>query len=556
MSAEVGTIGLGHSTDGEVWISKKARDVHTQVIGLSRMGKSFFLEHMIRQDIAKGAGVCVIDPHGEMYDNLVAWLAANKVHEERHIHLINPAAHQWSVGFNPLCRGDDDLETRTGAMLDACQKIWQDTESQSYKTLRKLLDLIFTTLAYHKLSLREVHLLSTIENKAIRQDLVEATGDAGLIDQWSEYDHQKDGEVAQIMGAINNRMWELSRAPGIKSMVGQTEKVLDFQRCMERSDIVLVNLAPGRAIRPQVPEMLGAFLVADLNYCARSRQVSEGKENPFYCYIDECGDYVNETIVKGLDQTAKFGLHYILSHQGMDQLGEPGTSIRDGVLRGAQNKVVFLQDDPASASTMGEFLFEKEFDLERPKEILIKPTVVGYTREWLQREGHARATSQSEGTNTNLNDGLAERLVEDDETPFITATSSLSAGESASWGISDIYSSGSSETLIPIFENLPGGTYSLDELKHEAKVKVRMLQARQAYAYTADDRRAVQFCTADLFPAEPTPTELREFFTAVRKREPSCKRSEQVEIDIEERAENLGYLRPGSLIGDGDGYDD
>ncbi|WP_299632358.1 DUF87 domain-containing protein [uncultured Roseobacter sp.] len=537
-------------------MSKKARDVHMQVIGLSRMGKSYFLEHMIRQDIAKGAGVCVIDPHGELYTNLVEWLAANDVHKKRRIHLIHPAQGKWSVGLNPLCRGDEPLETRVGAMLDACQKVWQDAESQGFKTLRKLLDMVFMTLAHHRLSLREARLLSTIENRAIRQELVEATGDPDLIAQWGQLDALKDNEQSQVMDAVNNRLWEMTRTPGVKSMIGQTEDVLDFKLCMERNHIVLVNLAHEGEIRPQVADILGSLLIADLHYRAQSRDIHEAKDNPFYCYIDECGRFINETIVAGLDETAKFGLHYVLSHQRLRQLGEPDSAIREGVIGGAQNKVVFLQEDPASASAMGEFLFEKEFNLERPKEILIKPTVVGYTREWLRREGHARATSQSEGTSSNLNDALAERLVEDGEdSAFITSSTSISAGESASWGVSEAYSSGTSETLVPIFEDLPGGTYSLDELKHEAKIKVRMLQARQAYAYTADDRKAVQFATPDVFPVHPTLEQIDSFFETVSSREPYTKLSTEVENEVAARATKLGYQGPGDLLGEGDGYD-
>ena len=555
---ERGAVGLGHSADGQLWMSKDARDVHMQVLGLSRMGKSFFLEHMIRQDIARGAGVCVIDPHGEMYDNLVTWLAANDVHKKRRIHLINPSADQWSVGFNPLCRTNEAIETRVGAMLDACQKVWGDVESQGFKTLRKLLDMVFTTLAHNRLSLREAHLLSTISNVEVRQDLVRRTGDHQLISQWAQLDALKDNEQSQIMDAVNNRLWEMTRTPGVKSMLGQTEDVLDFKLCMERNHIVLVNLAHKGKIRPQVPKLLGSLITADLDYRAQSRDVSEAKENPFYCYIDECGEYINETIVRGLDQTAKFGLHYILSHQGLDQLGQPDDALRAGVMRGAQNKVVFLQDDPHSASTMGEFLFEKEFDLERPKEILIKPTVVGYTREWLEREGYARSSSEGEGTGTSTSAGRGESMNLNDEIddPIIrqTTTESDASSESSFWGISESYAWGKSETLVPVMEDLPTGVYSLDELKHEAKVKVRMLQKRQAYAYTADDRTATQFCTADLYPAEPTDQQITEFFAKIREREPYCKPSLEVEHLVTQRALDLG-ADAGHIVGDGDGYD-
>ena len=147
---ERGKLGLGHAETGALWVSKEARDVHMQVVGLSRMGKSYFLEHCIRQDIARGAGVCVIDPHGEMYDNLVDWLVANDVHERRRIHLMNPSRDEWSVGFNPLCRAGEPIGARVSSMLSACQRVWDDDASQSFATLRRLLNMIFTTLAYNE----------------------------------------------------------------------------------------------------------------------------------------------------------------------------------------------------------------------------------------------------------------------------------------------------------------------------------------------------------------------------------------------------------------------
>lgn len=524
-------LNLGHSIDGPLTISKDARDVHMHVIGLSRQGKSFFLEHLIRQDIENGAGVCVIDPHGELYDNLVEWLAANQMQERRRIHLINPSASQWAVGFNPLCRGDANPETRVGAMLDACQKVWQDEESQGHKTLRRLLDMVFMTLAYQRLSLREAFLLTTLQNRDVRQRLVEETADPGLIAQWEELDAMDDREAVAMFQAVQNRLWELNRTPGVRSMLGQTEKVLDFKLCMERNHIVLVNLAHKGQIRPQVATMLGALLVADLHYSAQSRDIAEGKENPFYCYIDECGKYVNETVVAGLDETAKFGLHYILSHQGLDQLGEKGSPIRTGVMRGAQNKIVFLQEDEDTTAEMGEFLFGKTYDLEKPKEVLIKPTVVGYTREWLEREGFAEGTFEGSGVGSGVTDGMATSIVDDEEGTerFVTSTGE-SSSESSMSGRSKSYARGTSETLVPILEDLPGGVYSLDELKHQAKVQVRLLQKRQAFAYTADDRQAVQFCTADVHP----PSYIAEsgidgFIDAVRDKEPYCKRVSDVE---------------------------
>jgi hypothetical protein len=515
--------------------------VHLHVIGLSRQGKSSFLEHLIRQDIEAGAGVAVIDPHGELYRNMVDWLASREMHRRRRIHLIDPAGGEWSVGFNPLCHDDPNIAARVGAMIDACQKVWEDNESTGHKTLAKLLKMVFETLAWHQLSLREAPLLTTLQHRETRRRLVMETGEAGLIDGWRELDELRPADFVQRFEAVNNRLFDLTRSPGVSTMLGHTEQVLDFKTCMDNGHVVLVNLAHQGKVPPSVAQALGALITADLFHSAQARDGRTAKERPFYCYIDECGDYLNEAIVKGLDQTAKFGLHYVLSHQRLSQLGQRrDDTIRNGVMGGAQSKVVFLQDDEDTTSELAGLLFGKSFDLERPKAVLIKPTTVGYRREWLESEGLAEGSSSgftnsraaSSGSGTSLSDApQAEPL------NFESESSSETTGESG--GRSSVRSTGRHEALVPILQDLPGGVYSLDELKHLAAVEIRLLKKRQAFAYRADDRQARQFATVDVPVALPTPEQAVAFFDSVRGREPSAKRTMDVEAAVAARRREL-----------------
>lgn len=537
MAADPFAVSLGHGEDGVLSWSKDARDVHMQVVGLSRQGKSYFLEHLIRQDIKNGAGVCVIDPHGELFGNLVDWCAANEMHRTRRIHLISPADGKHAVGFNPLSFNDRYINARVSSMIDACQKVWDDSESTGHRTLAKLLKMVFTTLAYHQLSLREATLLTSLEHSEIRDRLVSETGDPILIDNWREMAKLRPNDFVQRFEAVNNRLFDLTRSEGVAQMLGQTEDVLDFKTCMDNGHVVLVNLAHMGRIPPSVAQTVGALITADLFHAAQCRDIATAKENPFYCYIDECGEYLNETIVKGLDQTAKFGLHYVLSHQGIDQLGaEPSDPIRRGVMRGAQNKIVFLQDDDTSAREFADLLFGKEFDLERPKDVLIKPTVVGFTREWLhsEAESHGSFQGMADGFSNGMSAGTSMMDI-DGATATVFEGSSGGSSWMESSGTTSGFSQGRSEALIPILEDRAGGTYTLEDLRHESVVKIRLLQKRQAFAYRADDRNARQFATANVFPAMPSPEQITAFFKSIRDREGSVKSILSVEKAVNDR---------------------
>ena len=58
------------------------RDKHLYVCGTTGMGKTKFLEYLIRQDIKNWhkskCGLILLDPHGSLYDNLIQWLAWNE----------------------------------------------------------------------------------------------------------------------------------------------------------------------------------------------------------------------------------------------------------------------------------------------------------------------------------------------------------------------------------------------------------------------------------------------------------------------------------------------
>jgi len=124
-------IVLGLSEKGmPVVLPERPRLEHLHVIGATGSGKTNFLQHCIRQDIARGRGVCVIDPHGNhpdsLYRSLVSWLDETGRATKRTVHLIDPNAATHTVGFNPLERpdADTDLSVIASAALEAFERVW------------------------------------------------------------------------------------------------------------------------------------------------------------------------------------------------------------------------------------------------------------------------------------------------------------------------------------------------------------------------------------------------------------------------------------------------
>ena len=97
-------LNIGNNEKGNnISIPYKARAAHLHAIGRTRSGKSRFLSDLIIQDIINSQGLCLIDPHGELYEYVVGWLARNRLATKgKRIHPVDIAENRHTFCFNPL----------------------------------------------------------------------------------------------------------------------------------------------------------------------------------------------------------------------------------------------------------------------------------------------------------------------------------------------------------------------------------------------------------------------------------------------------------------------
>lgn len=90
-----------HLLNNGTFLLPGQRATHTYVIGQPGVGKSRALESWVMQDIASGEGVGVIDPHGDLYQNLLTRISAKENTWQRVV-ILDPCNPKWTVCFNPL----------------------------------------------------------------------------------------------------------------------------------------------------------------------------------------------------------------------------------------------------------------------------------------------------------------------------------------------------------------------------------------------------------------------------------------------------------------------
>jgi len=471
---------LGRNTRSrrDVTISEEDRRTHMHVIGATGTGKSKFLEHMIRQDILKGHGVCLIDPTGALYDDLVKWIESHRLYRKRKIILFDPSEDQWTFGFNPLMsHANVELSFLVDNMVNAFAKVWGGEDQNQTPRLKRFLRLILYVLAEKKLSLLEAQDFINVYDPAFRQYLVHDIADKKIREEWLYQEARNKRDLDNDLDSFRSRLMEFIAAPAVRNIIGQIHDTLNFKEIMDAGHILLVNLKPQTKVSVDNIHLLGSLIVNDLLISGLGR---EKGAKPFYLYIDECSLFINDDIGRILDLCRKFGPHLILSHQFLHQLKTAGDQIYHSVMTNARTKVIFGGLSSDDAEVLVKDVFTQEIELEEWKTKLTKPTITGYNRTWFENYSSSRGYSSGSGEGTsygsgqNISTGMSTMAPDGGlfgaggptlRTDSTSEANSSFSGQSSSRfeSSSESETSGGSEGLEPIFEDLPVESYSLEE---------------------------------------------------------------------------------------------
>ena len=336
-------------------ISNDVRSTHMHIIGATGEGKSKAMEHMLREDILERRGLCLIDPHGKLYGDIVRWLATKRI--ERKIIFFNPASDEWTVGFNPLKKTSKDISHQRDAMVKACAKVWGADSLDETPLLKRVLRDVIHVLLEKRMSLIEAMYLIDPINVEVRKFLAKDISDPMVRKDWEYFNQiKKPKEFYNEFSSTINRLSEFLSSDRVRRIFGQTHNALDLRKIMDEGGILLVNLSLGKSLSGESARMLGTLLVNDLFLSASERDPQTAKRAPFYLYIDECSLFINEDIGRILDECRKFGLHLILAHQHLGQI-EEDPRIYKAIMQNARTKMIFGGMMPEDAEKLGQYAY-------------------------------------------------------------------------------------------------------------------------------------------------------------------------------------------------------
>ena len=391
-------------------IDDKPRLEHMHVIGATGCGKSTFLLNCILQDITRGRGVCVLDPHGGHPDSLLnmvlRFLSDHKWFDARRVHIIAPNIREHVVGLNPLAPlPDTDPAVIAGALLEAFSRVWGDEDTHKTPLTRRILRNIFIALAECGRPLSDAaQLLEYDDPQGLRLEVLtkvknrNARDELKRIENLSKQPRGLTDFEATVLGPTN-RLAEFLACEAMHLMFSTTregeqpDNTIDLLDIMNRGHILLVDLQHGGAVDEAATDLLGKIILRYLFLLMNYRKPyvlpgsTEEKFNPFFVYVDEAHRYVTDDVEGLLTQSRKFGLSLTLAHQYLGQLGKPGDKLYEAVRNSTETKVVFRVKAPEEAQALAYDVLP--LTLELPVQASIRPTQVGYTIGKLASENYS-----------------------------------------------------------------------------------------------------------------------------------------------------------------------
>jgi len=309
------------------------RRAHLYVIGKTGTGKSTLLETLIRQDLAAGRGLALLDPHGD----LVARVRAAVPHN-RQPDLIDfdvpDAAH--SLGFNPLEPVPPPKRALAASgVLAVFKKLW--SESWGPRLEHILRNALLTLFDQPQATLADV--LRLLDDETFRRDAALRVANAQVRDFWlREYARYPSSFRAEAIAPIQNKVGAFLADPLLYRIVTQPRSAFDLRQVMDHRRILLVNLAKGK-IGEDTAALMGALLVSRIALAGLSRaDVAEAQRPDFCLYVDEFQTFTTLSLATMLSELRKYHVGLILAHQYLAQL-EP--EIRDAILSNAGTIIAF-----------------------------------------------------------------------------------------------------------------------------------------------------------------------------------------------------------------------
>jgi len=320
-------------------INDQDRLRHMYILGQTGTGKSVFLFSQALQDIYRGEGVCILDPHGKDIEELLGKIPPER---EKDVIYFRASDVERPFGFNVLeAENDYQKNTIINYFIELLNKMYDPnnqgiTGPQFQQAVRSSMA---TCMVDPEATLIDVVELIRDPEKA--EKYLPKVTDPDVISYWKNQIANTTAQTrSETLGYFTSKFTKFTSDTFMRNIIAQPKSSINIPKIMDQKKILLINLDKGDPkIGEENAKFLGLLLVPQVMYAAlaRSEKIAKGETfPPFYLYVDEFQNFATESFATILSEARKFKLGLTVANQYIAQLpdtiknavfGNVGTSV-------------------------------------------------------------------------------------------------------------------------------------------------------------------------------------------------------------------------------------
>jgi len=329
---------------------------HMYVLGGSGSGKSVFMLNLILQDIRAGNGLCVIDPHGELIDDIIYRLPKERADD---VIVFNPAFTDRPMGLNML-ETDPNIPTQKTLVIDDLFKIFDklyDLKATGGPIFESYMKNAMRLVMSHPESGNTLMEISKVmSDEDFRSFKLAMCDNLEVVDFWEKEATKAGGDASleNMVPYITSKLAPFVTNDFIRPIIGQQTSAINFRKAMDTKKVVLCSLSKGQ-VGETSAYLLGMIIVGKIlmagmgradglqnNEDGTTEKVLASERKNFFVYIDEMQNFLFDSIPKALEEVRKYKVGFALAHQFVKQIIEKGDErIKDSIMANAATKVIF-----------------------------------------------------------------------------------------------------------------------------------------------------------------------------------------------------------------------
>ncbi|OGK10837.1 hypothetical protein A2767_02840 [Candidatus Roizmanbacteria bacterium RIFCSPHIGHO2_01_FULL_35_10] len=304
-----------------VYVDMEDRRRHVYIIGKTGVGKSVLLQDMAIQDIKAGHGVCVMDPHGDLIDDIVKYIPPNRAED---VIYFDPADTERPMGLNLLeANNEEQKHFMTTAIINLMYKLYdpQRTGIIGPRFEHAVRNAMLTVMSEEGSTFIEV--VRVLTDPKYVQELLPKVQDPIVRRYWTDQIAQtSDFHKSEVLDYIVSKFGRFVTNKTMRNIIGQSKSAFDFRKCMDEGKILLINLSKGK-LGEENSSFLGLVLIPKILVAAMSRQeIPEPKRRDFFLYVDEFQNFATPDFATILSEARKYHLNLTVANQFIGQMDE------------------------------------------------------------------------------------------------------------------------------------------------------------------------------------------------------------------------------------------